>query len=599
MSFSVAEQTQPFPVRCLVIQLARLGDTLQSLMALKAAKQLYPQLEIHFLARERFADAARRIDWIEEVITLPTDDLLKPYMTGEKNQTEALIELSEWIQPLVNEPWDLLLNWSYSEASSYLTAILPAAIKLGYTRSKDRQLSCADGWSHYMQAIVQGKVDQNIHLTDIFTTQLLTALQIHVGDPADVGELPVNSKGFFTSSPVTHSFLSQWRESTKKWIALQLGAGREDKTWPAERFADLAQLIISRHSDWNIVLLGGAEDQAREKEFFACLKNRISDPSRIVSLVGQTQFDLWTSVVSKVHWVIAADTSVIHLASVLGTRVLNLSIGPVQWSETGPYGNGHLIVATSDQSLPEPEWIYGVWSHALTERTQMIDKDLSKHLVQQGCGDALDVVKVMKSRIRPTQDGGGVVYEPLTSHSLELREWSSTVMGQIARAWFCGWVAPIGHELRRDVISPELIIELRKLSETSNVLEKICIEAEKASNELIRKSKKLRSEKLMKLEDRQVIESIGMKMQELDKLIERVGNSQTPLRAFSQMARVMMHNLAGDNLLEVGKEGATCYKNLKEGVKIFKDWVDFTLNMAKPRAVKSDLSKITPIQNPN
>lgn len=30
------------PIRCLVIQLARLGDTLQSLMALRAAKQLYP-----------------------------------------------------------------------------------------------------------------------------------------------------------------------------------------------------------------------------------------------------------------------------------------------------------------------------------------------------------------------------------------------------------------------------------------------------------------------------------------------------------------------------------------------------------------------------
>jgi len=40
------------PIRCLVVQFARLGDTLQSLMALRAAKQLYPNLEIHFVARE-------------------------------------------------------------------------------------------------------------------------------------------------------------------------------------------------------------------------------------------------------------------------------------------------------------------------------------------------------------------------------------------------------------------------------------------------------------------------------------------------------------------------------------------------------------------
>ena len=36
------------PIKCLVIQLARLGDTLQSLMALRAIHQYYPNLEIHF-----------------------------------------------------------------------------------------------------------------------------------------------------------------------------------------------------------------------------------------------------------------------------------------------------------------------------------------------------------------------------------------------------------------------------------------------------------------------------------------------------------------------------------------------------------------------
>src|SRR5690242_10522718 len=78
------------PIRCLVIQLTRLGDTLQSLMALRAAKQLYPQLEIHFVARERFAAAAKRTPWIESVITLPTDELLGPVLKGDKEEKQAL-----------------------------------------------------------------------------------------------------------------------------------------------------------------------------------------------------------------------------------------------------------------------------------------------------------------------------------------------------------------------------------------------------------------------------------------------------------------------------------------------------------------------------
>ena len=104
-------------VRCLVIQLTRLGDTLQSLMALRAAKQLYPELEIHFVARERFAAAAKRVPWIENVITLPTDKLIGPVITGESSQTQAMGDIARWIAPLVRDTWDIVVNWSYSESS--------------------------------------------------------------------------------------------------------------------------------------------------------------------------------------------------------------------------------------------------------------------------------------------------------------------------------------------------------------------------------------------------------------------------------------------------------------------------------------------------
>ncbi|MBI2712809.1 MAG: hypothetical protein HYX41_08155, partial [Bdellovibrio sp.] len=113
-------------VKCLVIQLGRQSDCLQSLMALRAAKQLYPQLEIHFVCRERFSDSAKRIPWIEKVIVLPTEKLVGPLLEDTGREAEALAELARWIAPMVNETWDMLMNWTYSDASSYLTALLPA-----------------------------------------------------------------------------------------------------------------------------------------------------------------------------------------------------------------------------------------------------------------------------------------------------------------------------------------------------------------------------------------------------------------------------------------------------------------------------------------
>src|SRR5688572_12327873 len=104
----MSENAPPKKIRMLIIQLARVGDTLQSLMALRAAKQLYPQLEIHFLARERFASAIKRVPWLDNVITLPTDSLLGPVLVNPKNEGFALRDLARWSKPLINEPWDFV-----------------------------------------------------------------------------------------------------------------------------------------------------------------------------------------------------------------------------------------------------------------------------------------------------------------------------------------------------------------------------------------------------------------------------------------------------------------------------------------------------------
>ncbi|MGE0615146.1 MAG: glycosyltransferase family 9 protein [Bacteriovoracia bacterium] len=572
------------PIRCLVIQLARLGDTLQSLMALRAAKQLYPELEIHFIARGKFAAAVRRVPWIESVVELDTEALLGPILEQKRAPAEGVQMLAQWLGPLVRSPWDFVVNWSYSEASSYLTALIPANVKLGYSRRRDTSFQCADDWSHYVQAIVQGKIDQNIHLTDILTTQLLTALQIHFGDPLDRGNEPVTSKGFFNLEPTTSEFEWNWKYSSRKWLAIQLGAGAQKKIWPMRRWAAFAVQLLKRHPDYSLVILGGKEDQGRATRFLKRVQQAYPNTDRIVSLVGKTSFDLWASVVSRCQWVVAGDTAVIHLASVLGTRVFNLSIGPVRWVETGPYGNGHYVIAPTDRGITA-EAAYAGWSYAASEWSHQRSKSLEAHFDQLGWSAHLKSCRIFRSRIRPTTEGGGVLFEPLIKRAFRVDDWSSIVMGQIARAWYCGWLAPVGQELSRDRIDSDLIAQLRGLDEGSQILSKVCDEAMGTAMLLAERSAKLKSERLMNLEDKRVLNELGGKLKELDALIERLANTQAPLKAFSQMSKVMMHNLNGSRVAELGKESADAYRKLGEGVKIFRDWLKHTIKLAKPMAV--------------
>src|SRR4051812_46079426 len=94
------------PIRLAVIQMAKLGDSIQSLMALRAAKQLYPELEVTFITHERYSEAVNNTSWIEEVVCFPTEELIGPILAGKKTSAESLASAATWLEPLVERPFD-------------------------------------------------------------------------------------------------------------------------------------------------------------------------------------------------------------------------------------------------------------------------------------------------------------------------------------------------------------------------------------------------------------------------------------------------------------------------------------------------------------
>src|SRR5690606_16420858 len=164
-------------------------------------------------------------------------------------------------------------------------------------------------------------------------------------------------------------------------------------------------------------------------------------------------------------------------------------------------------------------------------------------------------------------------------------EWCSQVFGHLGREWYCGWVPPSGQELERAEIHPDLIQNLRKLSEGIEVLDRIYGEAIRSADELHRKTKSLKSETLMKVADRELILNLGKKLEELDQLCARVGVVQEPLLPIHRLSKVLMHNLSGKKISEVAEETAGVYRLLRIGLAGVRSWTEHTLNRAKPVAV--------------
>jgi hypothetical protein len=204
-----------------------------------------------------------------------------------------------------------------------------------------------------------------------------------------------------------------------------------------------------------------------------------------------------------------------------------------------------------------------------------------------GYSDLLPAIKVFRTRIRNSGDGGGVIYEPLIHRPLSFESWTAMVMGHIARAWYCGWVPTIGLELTREMTSPALFQRLRELLEANGVLAKVCEQAALSARELKDRSSRLRSDKVMGLRERDELRDLGCKLLELDALVARLGRAEPAFHAFANMSKVLMHNLQGANISDLGHESASCYRQILDGVNILSEWLKHTIGMAKPVAVQT------------
>lgn len=571
-------------VSVLVVQMGRMGSTLQSLMALRAAKQLYPQLEIHFLVKEQHADAVKKVPWVKSVIELPVHQLLGPALEEGGSAESSLPASAQWLGPLVKDRWDFVLNWSFTTSSSYLTALIPGRVKLGYTRRSDMSLSSMDGWSYYMNGVAQGGLDQDIHFIDILTTQLLTALQIHVGDPVDPGDSAVSSKRFFNLKMDLIEEIRELQSLSHKWLGIQLSSRRKKSRWSPENWAELIEEISARYPEYRIMLMGRPE-ASRDAEHIMNLLNQNEGfrKKSVVSSVGKTNFDTWASIVGRCHWVISSESAVVPLAGVLGTRVIQLTTEGGQLAHSGPYGNGHFVLAKDQvhgidiQSI-DSQAVLSTFEYAIDEKNeQELAEDLEKY-------DSLDL---LKSRIRPVDEGGGVIYSPICTRSISPEEWTSIVNGQIARAWFCGWVSEVGQGMKRDHFDPRLIQKLREYKENGQVFRKICEQAAQTARQLHRKSAKLQSEKIMSVSTRDEIEESNERLNEMVRLLKRISGNTPVFRTFTQMIDVMMHNLKSTQLSDLSEETAEAYELILDGVEVLQNWLDHGLKASKPVPVET------------
>uniref|UniRef100_A0A7C3SJC0 Glycosyltransferase family 9 protein n=1 Tax=Desulfobacca acetoxidans TaxID=60893 RepID=A0A7C3SJC0_9BACT len=308
------------PRRILVMQLARLGDLVQTWPLLRQLREVYPEAQIGLLMDESLVDLAKFGPRLDALYPM---DLKKISRLTPNRPAEAYCELDHCLADLQAAGFDLVFNLNFSRLTLLIAYLLGAPV-IGYQPVKGGREFWREPWLAWIYGLVHDRAFSRIHISDVFR-HLVRGRETEAAHP------------------------SQTASSKEPVIALQLGTRHPRRTWPPENFARLAGLLIEK-SGAKLRLLGTARERALGERVNDLLKPRFRD--RVLNLQGKTDLTELAGHLREADLVVSGDTGPLHLAAALGTRVVAIFQGPASCFETGPYGSGQAVIQAEPRCHP-------------------------------------------------------------------------------------------------------------------------------------------------------------------------------------------------------------------------------------------------------
>lgn len=308
------------PRRTLIIQLARLGDLVQTWPLIKQLRRAHPQARLELFCDQSVRDPAGLGPELDELHTLDVQEVAHLTL---RQPDAAYDKLSLAVGDLRGRDFDLIYNLNFSRLSLILAHLLGAPV-IGYRPVAGGREFWREPWLALVYGLVHARVFNRLHLSDVFR---------HLA-PFAPGEPVAPAAPPLSRTPI---------------IALQLATRHAKRSWPLTHFARLADLLIEV---WGaqIWLLGTAGERALGEDLIRLLP----PPSRgrVMNLQGRTSLTELAERLKAAQLVVSGDTGTLHLAAALGAQVAGIFLGPALCFETGPYGAGHTVIQAEPSCHP-------------------------------------------------------------------------------------------------------------------------------------------------------------------------------------------------------------------------------------------------------
>jgi heptosyltransferase III len=285
----------------LIIKLRYIGDVLLATPTLRAIKVTQPDARVTMMVNRGTEDVLSGNPDLDEIIVLDKG---------------SLAAQSRLISGLRSRRFDTVIDLTDGDRSAFLSWVSGALIRIGFN---DEQRWRGHYYTQVVQSVpgVRHRIDRDLEALKLLGIQAgskdpqlwLTPEEMNSADQL------LNQLGVQRSQPM---------------VILQPGARYWFKAWPPERFAELADQLVSQYGCQ--VLIGGSNQDIDLAE-----QIRQMAKCNPIVMAGRTTIKQFAAIAKKSVLFVGSDSGAMHIASAVGTPVVGM-FGPSNPREWGPRG---------------------------------------------------------------------------------------------------------------------------------------------------------------------------------------------------------------------------------------------------------------------
>lgn len=315
----------------LIINITRMGDLVQMTPLLQRLEYEWPGVAIDLIVDREFSHMASLLPGIRHVLAYDFQDLMDNVRVRAHDLVSLYQDVARWATPLMANGYDRVINLTFNRRSAFLTGYLGMQDIRGLTTAPDGSVIVNNPWMTYFLDMHVYRKFNRFNLVDVYA----------LGGSGPGPYLSVRLKEDAGDREWAKSFLTA-SGSPPCWIGVQIGASDVMKAWRPGYFGQ-TMAFISQRLNVGFVLIGTKKEMPSVQEAVRAYKEA-GGVAPLCHAIGKTTISQLVGLLSSCDVMLTNDTGPMHLAIGVGVPVVNISVGHVDFRETGPYGPKHWVI---------------------------------------------------------------------------------------------------------------------------------------------------------------------------------------------------------------------------------------------------------------